>query len=151
MRASGPTRKLKGNRSGATPCGYIPISNRTRCPFPFRQEMGINANGRWGTMYGVFIYDDLITDPNLSSHDVRLWLLLAKLSRKHSECFATVHYLSEQLHLSKPTVFRSLKNLEWRGYLIRTHKPGKATSYRVMSNQTGIVFKGEKLSNPYHP
>lgn len=91
--------------------------------------------------YGIFIYDDLITNLNLSHLDVRMWLLLAKLSRKHGECFATVRYLSEKLGVSQMTAFRSLKNLEREGYLLRKRKPGKATSYQAMSKERGLVIK----------
>ena len=97
-------------------------------------------------MYGVFIYDDIITNLKLSDLDVRLWLLLAKLSRKHGECFATARYLGEKLGVTRMTIFRSLKNLEKQGYLLRKRKSGKTSTYIVMSNERGQVMK--KNANP---
>lgn len=97
-------------------------------------------------MYGVFASDELITDTELTSNDVRVWLMMAKLSRKYGHCFASAKYIGDRLNLSKATVFRSIKHLEECGYLERKSREGKTSVYWVKTPDSNSYFTNTRIT-----
>ena len=98
-------------------------------------------------MFGVFVPDELIVDTELNSNDIRVWLMMAKLSRKYGHCFASAKYIGDRLNLSKATVFRNIKHLEECGYLERKSREGKTSVYWVKTPHSNSYFTNTRLTD----
>ena len=63
-----------------------------------------------------------IYERNLSSRAVCVFVYLCDKANQNGECYPTVRTVANDLHISKSTVFRALKELEDAGLLTRQHR-----------------------------
>lgn len=63
-----------------------------------------------------------IYERNLSSKAVSVFVYLCDKANKHGECYPAVRTVANDLHISRSTVFRAIKELESAGLLTRQHR-----------------------------
>lgn len=63
-----------------------------------------------------------IYERNLSSKAVCVFVYLCDKANQNGECYPAVRTVANDLHMSKSTVFRALKELEDAGLLTRQHR-----------------------------
>ena len=63
-----------------------------------------------------------IYERNLSSKAVCVFVYLCDKANQHGECYPAVSTIAGDLHISKSTAFRAIKELESAGLLTRQHR-----------------------------
>lgn len=76
-----------------------------------------------------------IYEYDLPHRAVSVYMYLSNRAGRKQECFPSVRTISEELHLSKSTVFRALKDLETAGLIEREER------FRPCGGRSSTLYK----------
>lgn len=96
------------------------------------------------------VFKTLLLEKSKQFHLSPIQIQLLIFIRYHSEDKATISYLSQEFHLSKPTISETVKILEQKKYVLKSTDQSDTRSYKIQITELGknIVSQTEDFINP---
>ena len=83
---------------------------------------------------------DLITDTNITSNELRIYIYLLSLYNEEKKCsYPSIEVISERVHLSLSTVKRGIKRLSDLGYITIEKRKGLAGNFNIYKKLKHII------------
>jgi|SRR6218665_1373178 len=96
------------------------------------------------------VFKTLLLEKSKQFHLSPIQIQLLIFIRYHSEDKATISYLSQEFHLSKPTISETVKLLEQKKYITKFTDKNDTRSYKIQITELGknIVSQTESYITP---